>query len=134
MAIVQKAYQIISVLNESKREMQWNVRNAMGQKRNAEELNRMRKCNGYVKLEMWDCDWDSDGCLLLDASIEKKEGEKKREIEKGWFKSAEETTRAIRFLMGIVLFPQKSIWLADSVVEEKIKKEIVRKYTTQENV
>ena len=51
MAIVQKAYQI-SVLNESKREMQWNVRNAMGQKRNAEELNRMRKCNGYVKLEM----------------------------------------------------------------------------------
>ena len=49
------------------------------------------------------------GCLLLDASIEKKEGEKKREIEKGWFKSAEETTRAIRFLMGIVLFPQKSI-------------------------
>lgn len=38
MAIVQKAYQI-SVLNESKREMQWNVRNAMGQKRNAEELN-----------------------------------------------------------------------------------------------
>ena len=51
MAIVQKASQI-SVLNESKREMQWNVRNAMGQKRNAEELNRMRKCNGYVKLEM----------------------------------------------------------------------------------
>ena len=83
---------------------------------------------------MWDCDWDSDGCLLLDASIEKKEGEKKREIEKGRFKSAEETTRAIRFLMGIVLFPQKSIWLADSVVEEKIKKEIVWKYTTQENV
>lgn len=40
--------------------------------------------------------------MLLDASTEKKEGEKKREIEKGWFKSAEETTRAIRFLMGIV--------------------------------
>lgn len=47
--------------------------------------------------------------LASDASIEKKEGEKKREIEKGWFKSAEETIRAIRFLISIILFPQKSI-------------------------
>lgn len=55
----------MSVLNESKKEMQWNVRNAMGQKRNAEEINRMRKCNGYVELEVGACDWDSSGCLLL---------------------------------------------------------------------
>lgn len=49
-----------------------------------------------------------DACFWMLVQ-RKKEGEKKREIEKGWFKSAEETTRAIRFLMGIVLFPQKSI-------------------------